>query len=66
MTQQSYPETITLSSPEEADRLTLAKLEAITFDNDDFTTVAFGKDRHSPEKYEISSSHAHSAHIHIL
>jgi hypothetical protein len=65
MLQQPFSATITLSSPEESDLLTLARLEAITFDNDDFTTVAFGKDRHSPEKYEISSSHAHSAHIHV-
>ena len=39
-----------LSPAEEADYLTLVKLEALAFDNDDFTLVAFGTERHSPEK----------------
>lgn len=46
----SLSERILLRPASQEDFLTLATLEADTFDADDFSVVAFGPERHSPHK----------------
>lgn len=41
---------IVLRPAEEKDGLTMAEVEGLAFDPDEFTVLAFGPERHSPQK----------------